>query len=146
MADPITIPNIEGTEGIPSQYSQTINNPLGAVFLSTHPEAVTYEYAVAINAEAIPAFTVVGFDDDDQIVIATNGVAPIKAIGVLAQPVPANAGTEPLGALVYRSGHFNHKRLLWDASFTDDVSKIMAFEGAPTPTYIRVGTPKTYTP
>ena len=50
------------------------------------------------------------------------------------------------GAKVFRGGHFNHKRLTWDATYDTEVKKIMAFEGAPTPTSIRVGTAKTATP
>ena len=143
----IEIPNQEHTVGIPSQWKDTISAPLGALFLSMHPAALTFDYVIAPNQE-LKANTVVGFNDDNQIVAAVKADGEnegVQAIGVL--PIDVTTGATPLvGTGIYRAGHFNHKRLVWDASYATDADKIMAFEGAPTPTNIRVGAPKSYTP
>ncbi|MEN3144660.1 head decoration protein [Ochrobactrum sp. WV_118_8] len=138
----IEIPNQEHTVGIPSQWKDTIAAPLGALFLSTHPPALTFDYVIAANQD-MKANTVVGFNGDNEIVPAVKGT--VEAIGVL--PIDVKTGAAPLvGTGVYRAGHFNHKRLVWDASYATDADKVMAFEGAPTPTNIRIGTPRSYTP
>lgn len=143
---PINIPNQEGSVGIPSQWSDTIAAPLGPLFLSSHPPALTYDYEVAAS-QTLAAFTVVGFDSNKRLVPAVlGGGSPIQAIGVLAVAITTDASTSYKGAKVYRHGHFNHKRLIWDVSYDTEAKKIMAFEGAPTPTDIRIGTAKTYTP
>lgn len=142
---PITIPNQEGGVGIPSQWSDTINDPLGPLFLSSHPDPLTMDYEVAAS-QTLAAFTVVGFDANKRLVPAVVGGTPVVPIGVLAHAVTSPAGTNYVGAKVYRAGHFNIDRLVWPASFDTDVEKKMAFEGSPTPTQIRVGTPRTYTP
>lgn len=139
----ITIPNVEGSVGIPSQSSETIDAPLGALFLSSHPSALTMDYIAAADQD-LKAFTVVGFDSNKEIVPAENGT--VQAIGVLAVDITTAATGPKKGVLVYRSGHFNHKRLIWDNSYATEQDKLMAFEGAPTPTQIRIGTPKSYTP
>jgi len=140
---PITIPNLEASVGIPSQSSETIDPGLGALFLSSHPSAITYDYLVAAN-QTLAAFTVVGFNANDEIVPAVLGT--VEAIGVLAVDISTPATGALKGAPVYRLGHFNHKRLVWDDSYDTEAKKLMAFEGAPTPTQIKIGTPKTYTP
>lgn len=142
----ITIPNQEGGVGIPSQWSDTINDPLGPLFLSSHPDPLTIDYPVAAS-QTLAAFTVVGFDSSKRLVPAVlGGGSPIQAIGVLAHAITTDGSTNYKGAKVFRGGHFNHKRLVWDASYDSEAKKVMAFEGAPTPTQIRVGTAKTYTP
>lgn len=143
---PINIPNQEGTLGIPSQYSETISNPLGPLFLSSHPDPLSMDHLVEAS-QTLAAFTVVGLNASGRLVAATaTGSPAVKPIGVLAHPVTSPAGTNYVGAKVYRAGHFNHKRLVWDSTFNTDALKINAFEGAPTPTQIRIGTPRTYTP
>jgi Bacteriophage lambda head decoration protein D len=138
----IEIPNQEHTVGIPSQWKDTIAAPLGALFLSMHPAALTFECVIAANQD-MKANTVVGFNGDKEIVPAVKGT--VEAIGVL--PIAVKTGAAPLvGTGIYRAGHFNHKRLVWDASYATDGDKLMAFEGAPSPTQIRIGTPKSYTP
>lgn len=139
----ITIPNQEGGVGIPSQWSDTIADPLGPLFLSSHPDPLTIDYPVAAS-QTLGAFTVVGFDASKRLVPAVLGTT--AAIGVLAHAITTDATTNYKGAKVYRAGHFNHKRLVWDATYDTEAKKLMAFEGAPTPTQIRVGTAKSYTP
>jgi len=139
----ITIPNQEGGVGIPSQWSDTINDPLGPLFLSSHPDPLTIDYPVAAS-QNMAAFTVVGFDGSKRLIPAV--LDTTAAIGVLAHAITTDASTNYKGAKVFRGGHFNHKRLVWDASYDSEAKKVMAFEGAPTPTQIRVGTAKTYTP
>lgn len=139
----ITIPNQEATVGIASQWSDTIDPGLGALFLSSHPSALPMDYLVAAN-QNLAAFTVVGFNANKELIPAVLGTTP--AIGVLAVAITTPASGPLKGAPTYRSGHFNHKRLVWDATYNTEAKKIMAFEGAPTPTQIRIGAPETYTP
>lgn len=139
----ITIPNIEATAGIPSQSSDVIDPGLGELFLSMHPAALTFDYLFAAN-QTIEANTVIGFNANKEIVPAVLGT--VAAIGVTAIRVVTPATGALKGGPVYRTGHFNHKRLVWDDTYDTEAKKIMAFEGAPTPTQIRIGTPKTYTP
>ena len=143
---PINIPNQEGALGIPSQWDDTISDPVGPLFLSSHPDPLTMDYEVAAS-QTLAAFTVVGFDSSNRLVPAVvGGGSPIKPIGVLAHAVTSPAGTSYVGAKVYRAGHFNIDRLVWPASFDTAAERMMAFEGSPTPTQIRVGEPRTYTP
>lgn len=143
---PITIPPQEGVVGIPTQWEDTINENAGPLFLSSHPDPLTMDYEVAAS-QNLAAFTVVGFDGNNRLVPAVvGGGSPIKPIGVLAHPVVSPAGTSYIGAKVYRAGHFNINRLVWPASFDTLSERMMAFEGSPTPTQIRVGEPRTYTP
>lgn len=143
---PITIPNQEAAVGIPSQWEDSINAPEGPLFLSSHPDPLTMDYEVAAS-QTLEAFTVVGFDASKRLVPAVvGGGSPIIPIGVLAHRVVAPAGTNYVGAKVYRAGHFNMNRLVWPASFDTVAEKKMAFEGSPTPTQIRVGEARTYTP
>lgn len=137
----ITIPNQESAVGIASHWKDDIASPLGALFLSSHPPALTFDYIVAANQD-LKAGTVVGFNANKEIIPAVLGTT--AAIGVL--PIDVVTGATTVGTGVYRAGHFNHKRLVWDASYATEADMLMAFEGAPTPTNIRIGTPKSYTP
>lgn len=139
----ITIPNLEATVGIPSQSSDVIDPGLGALFLSTHPAALPFDYLFAAN-QTIKANTVVGFNANKEIVPAVKGT--VEAIGVAVIDITTPASGPLKGGPVYRAGHFNHKRLVWDDTYATEQDKLMAFEGAPSPTQIRIGTPKTYTP
>lgn len=139
----INIPNQEAAVGIPTQWQDTIAAPPGPLFLSQHPPGLTFDYEVAAS-QTLAAFTVVGFDANKRLVPAALG--SVVAIGVLAHAITTPSGTAYKGAKVYRHGHFNHERLIWGASYDTDSKKVMAFEGAPTPTNIRIGSPRTYTP
>lgn len=68
----------------------------------------------------------------------------VQAIGVVAY---ATSGTPVQGDMigVYRAGCFNPDRLTYDASYSTDTLKRMAFEGAPTPTNIIVVKPAAMT-
>ncbi|MEL4071759.1 head decoration protein [Ochrobactrum sp. GPK 3] len=138
----IEIPNQEAKVGIPGQWSEVIAAPLGALFLSSHPSALPFDYILGDGLN-LKANTVVGFDADKKIVPAVKG--SVDAIGVLVIDAVSDS-SGGIGVPVYRTGHFNHKRLIWDTSYATEQDKLMAFEGAPTPTQIRIGTPKTYTP
>lgn len=140
---PITIPNQEAGLGIPTHTTEDINAIPGPLFLSSHPDPLTQDYLVAAS-QTLAAFQVVGFDANKRLIPAVLGTT--AAIGVMAQAVTSPAGTDYVGAKVFRGGHFNHLRLVWDATYDTEAKKIMAFEGAPTPTNIKIGTQKTYTP
>ena len=148
----IDIPNQEAKVGIPSQWSDTINAPLGALFLSSHPSALTFNHRAAA-ATALSAGTVVGLNASGQVVAAEKGtpangedpaVDGVAAIGVLAIDVTATTSAKDVP--VYRVGHFNIERLTFDDSFATEADKLAAFEGAPSPTQIRLGKPASYTP
>ena len=140
---PITIPNQEGALGIPAQWSETINANEGALILSSHPPTLTMDYEVAAS-QTFVAGQVVGFNASRRLIPAVLGTT--VAIGIMAHAITTDASASYKGAKVYRGGHFNHERLTWDATYDTEAKKINAFEGAPTPTSIRIGTPKTYTP
>jgi len=139
----ITIPNQEANIGIPTHTTEDVTAGLQALFLSSHPDPLTIDYEVAAS-QTLAAFSVVGFDASKRLIPAVLGTT--AAIGILAHAVTSPSGTAYVGAKVYRGGHFNHNRIVWPATYDTDAKKIMAFEGAPTPTNIRIGEPKTYTP
>lgn len=139
----IDIPNQEGTIGIPTHTTEDVLENDGPLFLSSHPDPITYDYEVAAS-QTLTAGQVVGFNGAGRLIPAVLGTTP--AIGVMAIAITTDASTSYKGAKVYRGGHFNHKRLGWDATYNTEAKKINAFEGAPTPTSIKVGTAKTYTP
>lgn len=141
MADPIKTTNLEGYEGIPSQYKQDINAPLPRLILSTHPATLTDVRKIEPSATELAPFTVMGVNAAGNMVPAD---ATHPAIAILATPVPANTGTEPLGAQLYFAGHFHIDRLVWDAAvYPDDAAKFAAFNGGTNLTQIRLGRQRT---
>lgn len=139
----IDIPNQEAALGIPTHTTEDILPNDGPLFLSSHPDPLTQDYEVAAS-QTLVAGQVVGFNGSKRLIPAVLGTT--AAIGVMAHDVTTDASTSYKGAKVFRGGHFNHKRLSWDATYDTEAKKIMAFEGAPTPTNIKIGTQKTYTP
>jgi hypothetical protein len=105
--------------------------PLAPAFSFDLPTGVTYAQ-----------FTVVGLNATNELVPALTGsVDPaddIQAIGVLAHAITVAAAGDK--GQVWYSGCFHHDALVWDASFDTDAKKLVAFQGAPTPTTIIVAT------
>lgn len=140
------IPAVDSGLGIPAQTSDTIGATPESLFLSTHPEPVTFTEVVAAS-QTLAAFTVVGKDANGRLVKATWNATPaneIDPIGILAEAVTTDASTNYKGALVYKTGHFNFNRLVWDATFDTDAKKLAAIRALEP--NIKVGAPKTYTP
>lgn len=78
----------------------------------------------------LPIYTVVSYDGTT---IAIAGQVAGDAYGILTAPVLTGAG-QSTTLDVFRSGHFDLDELNWDASFTTDAQKIVAFEGSKSPT------------
>lgn len=75
----------------------------------------------------------------------TGGTAlPVnRAIGILLVDITTDGSGSHKGVPIYRAGCFNPDALIWDASYSTDREKFLAFEGAPTPTNIIIRRPKT---
>ncbi len=99
-----------------------------------------YTMAPATKVEGIPLRSVVGFDSNNQIVLATlDTTTPadaIKPIGITAYEIKPNDSSDEVH--VIRGGHYNANALAWDETFTSMAQKIMAFEGASSPTQILI--------
>lgn len=139
----VTIPNQEAALGIPTQTDENVGAIPGPLFLSSHPDPITYDYEVAAS-QTLVAGQVVAFNGSKRLIPAVLGTS--EAIGVMAHDITTTGSTSYKGAKVYRGGHFNGARLTWDATYNTEAKKVMAFDGAASPTEIKVGFVHTYTP
>lgn len=140
------IPALDTGLGIPSQSADTIGAKPAPIFLSSHPEAISFSQVVAAS-QTLAALTVVGKDANGRLVKATWNATPANAInpiGVLAEAITTDASTSYKGALVWKTGHFNFDRLVWDTSFDTDAKKLAALRLLEPD--VKVDEPKTYTP
>lgn len=138
----ISPPDNAPTLGIASQDTHTVDAARSAVILSMHPATISFDEVVAAN-QTLAAYTVVGKNAAGELVPAVLGTTP--AIGIL--PVAVTSGAAPLpGVPTWRSGHFDSDQLVWDATYATTQQRVRAFEGAPTPTTIRIGRVVTATP
>ena len=109
------------------------------------PELWSYPFPVAIN-QTLVLGQVVGLNASGQIIPAVLGTTP--AIGVMTQGVTTGATLDGSGVGVWRSGCFNRRALVFDASYGTSAQQFKAFEGASSPTRITlrdrpVGLPNT---
>lgn len=130
----VNLPYQSQDAGIPYQWADTINPADKDLFSGDLPPKMT-EDLIFKASQTIEARTVVGLDNNDQVVPAVLGTT--AAIGVTAHKVVAGVGQNPGGA-VYRAGCFNPDALIWDATYDTDAKKLNAFHGAATPTNILV--------
>lgn len=141
-----TIPAVDTGLGVPSQSSDTIGATPAPIFLSSHPAPITFSDVVAAS-QTLEALTVVGNDSSGRIVKATWNATPASAInpiGVLAEAITTDSSTNYKGVLVYKTGHFNFDRLVWDSTFDTDAKKLAAIRALEP--NIKVDTRETYTP
>ena len=141
-----TIPAVDSGLGIPAKTSDTIGPTPDSVFFSSHPAPVTFEEVVAAS-QTLAAWTVVGKDANGRLVKATWNATPANAInpiGVLAEAITTDASTNYKGALVYKTGHFNFARLVFDATFDTEAKKLAAMRTLQP--NIKVDKSKFYTP
>lgn len=139
-------PAMDAGLGIPSQASDTIGAVPQPLFLSDAPDAVTFSEVVAAS-QTLAAFTVVGKDGSGRLVKATWNATEgsrVKPIGVLAEAITTDSSTNYKGALVYKTGHFNFARLVWDATFLNDADKMTQIRLLEP--NLKVGKIATYTP
>lgn len=138
----IANPLLSPTLGIASQDSHQIAATQPAVILSSNPPTVSFDEILAPN-QTLAAYTVVGKNAQGQIVPAVLTTTP--AIGIL--PVAVTSGAAPLpGVNVWRQGNFAREVIVFDASYATPAQRQNAFEGAPSPTSIRLGAVRTWTP
>lgn len=132
------------TAGIAEQSADTISPDQVSFLAGDYPPlaAPAVEYTV-LQDQTLAALTVVGFDTNGKLVPAVSGGGtPIQAIGVLAYAIDTTGADG--AAQVYRSGNFNPDELVWDASFDTEAERLVAFDGAPTPTNIFVTKTRTF--
>lgn len=139
-------PAMDAGLGIPSQASDTIGAVPQPLLLSDAPDAVTFSEVVAAS-QTLAAFTVVGKDSSGRLVKATwnaTEASRIKPIGILTEAITTDSSTNYKGALVYKSGHFNFARLVWDSSFLNDADKMTQVRLLEP--HVKVSKISTYTP
>lgn len=120
-----------GGEGTPSGVDQQ-EFSYTELLAGSLPEMFAVGGYEADGSTAMAAFTVVGVDSGVLVPATQDGT--VAAIGVLNAPILASGNTQKVGIL--RGGNFNIDALVFDASFTTDAEKLVAFEGAPSPTQI----------
>lgn len=107
-----------------------------------HPPLEIFDGVAPANA-AVAQYSVVGFDSNGKVVLATidtdTPANSIQAVGVTTTPLLEVADDQ--ACPLYRSGCFNPDALVWDSSFDTDAKKLAAFEGAPSPTRIVLKSP-----
>lgn len=137
---PITPLNGDLTAGIAGHYTETIN-PSADPLVTGDVPALLVTDEVVLADQTLAALTVVGFDGADKLVPANN--TTVAAIGILVYAVDTT-GADAV-AHVYRMGCFNPELLVWDAAYSTDALKKVAFEGAPSPSAIIVRKPTAMT-
>lgn len=109
-------------------------------FLNTHllrgSDPRLSEAVSGAAGAAIERFEVVGFDSSGDVVPATWNADPDLSVAPIGVATAAAADGERV--LYWFTGHFNFDVLVFDATFDTDAKKLVAFNGAPTPTQIRV--------
>ena len=103
-----------------------------------HPTITTPETVAdaTVATDDLPAYTVVGRDENGNLVPATWNATPANAVAPIGiTTATVLAGTTGGSVPVYRDGGFNPDALTWDASFDTDEKKRLAFE-ATQPTLI----------
>jgi hypothetical protein len=121
-----------GGEGVPGGIdTQEFNYQ---ELLAGHsPEFLTVGGYQADGSVAMAAFTVVGVSGGNLVPATATGTSDVEPIGILPAPILANGQVQKIGLI--RGGNFNVDALVFDASFSD-AEKLVAFEGAPSPTQI----------
>lgn len=107
------------------------------VLMGSHPAlspAVSGEAGAAIRE-----LEVVGFNSAGEVVPATWNADPALAIAPIGIATAASdgLGTNPR-VLYWYCGHFNLDLIVFNASFDTAAKRVAAFNGAPTPTNIRL--------
>ena len=105
------------------------SDPSGAAFAFLESNNLIRLTARSPGAHGNVAVAVAGggFQAEQDLTGGTGGVVPI---GVMAYTIETGAGETPSQG-VYVSGVFNPDRLIWDASFSNDALKKIAFANAP---------------
>lgn len=126
--------NLAQTAGYPGQWSEQIIGFPDGLIVGETPAVVTEDMVLAAD-QTLLAYTPVGFDADENLVEAEEGV--IQAIGIVLYDIVVPAGVTP-GVPVMRQACLNKDMLAWPVSYDTDAKKLAAFRGAPTPTSIVV--------
>lgn len=133
MAD-VKVPYLEAGQAAfepLDSYSQ------GFLLSGDHPRLASYPLEAAED-QIFSQFEVVGYDEDGNLVPATwaaNAANAVQAIGVITQALDTT-GRSGVTVPTFYSGNFNPDALVWDDSFDTEEKKMLAFNGAPTPTQI----------
>lgn len=134
MAD-VTIPYPEVGEAA----FEVLDDHLMTFLLSgSHPPLAPGYPMLAATDQDFKQFHVVGYNASGELVPATWNATPanaIQAIGVITQRLDTTDRTG-VTVPVFYTGCFNPDALVWDATFDTDAKKMVAFNGAPTPTTI----------
>lgn len=119
-----------GLAGIQTQSFVEVPLFSGESPIVTQSETVA---AAAIASADLPAFTVVGRNASGELVkavYATDATA-IKPVGITTAKVLKGATDKKVE--IFKGGTFNPAALTWDASYTTDALKRLAFEGSAAP-------------
>lgn len=132
--------NLPQLAGVPSQWSDTIEAVPEGLIVGETPAAVVVDRQFALS-QTIAAYTPVGYNGSGDLVPAVTGsVDPdddIVPIGITLKDVTVG-GASKLGGPILVQACLNSEMITWPASFSTDVLKLNAFNGAPTPTSIVV--------
>lgn len=135
--DDITITNgVSQQIGIPGNDSFNINVPV-QILTGSQPPVLTDDVVVGTGL-SISALTPIVIVAATETASATIKVAPqgTPADGITIFAIDTTTLSAATKARIYRGGCFNPGALNWDASFTTDEQKRLAFEGSKNPTRI----------
>jgi hypothetical protein len=125
MAQDTQIP--QPAPGIASFATESFGGPTELRFGDGQATTTTVGVGASLD---LKIGTVVSYDGTT---IALADQVADDAYGILTTDVVTGVG-ESTTIDVYRSGHFDMDALTWDASFTTDAQKKVAFEGSLSPT------------
>jgi len=131
-----TIPNLQGSLGIPATYSAAPRPPYGGLLLGSSPLPVVVDRIVAAS-QTIPAFTPVGLDGNGRLVIAEEDGNP-KAVGITLTEVTTTASTDYKGVPILVQGAVDYDVVAWPSDFDTAAKRFRAFDSSPSPTAIVV--------
>lgn len=129
------------TAGVAAQSSDIITAREEALVTGDAP-AQSWMLLPAAAAQTFTARQVVGLNGSGKLIPAVRGTT--QAVGyVVYAPGAATVLDQPIS--VMRQGVFNPNLLTFDASYSTDEFKRLAFESAPSPTSIILRAPATMT-
>lgn len=127
--------------GVAGQSSDTITAQEEALVTGDAP-AQSWMLLPAAAAQTFTARQVVGLNGSGKVIPAVRGTT--QAIGYIVY-APSGATVLDQMVSVMRQGVFNPNLLTFDASYSTDEQKRLAFESAPSPTSIILRKPETMT-
>jgi hypothetical protein len=121
-----------GKPGVAEFKSETFGGPTEVRYGDTAATTTTITLTASGANVDLPIYSVLDNNGGGLLADQAGVAADDRANYILAEPIFIADG-DTMVVPVYRTGHFNMDALNWDASYTTDAQKKVAFEGSVSP-------------